>query len=110
MKKQNKPDDARTMKTAARIATQFGRQTPSQAIRIEAIADDALRLAELGHMTREQLLKKRRVAKLVQEAAAIAERYGAALVDHRDLRGMVMGLKFPPGQYVCGVRDWFYVA
>ena len=97
-------------KTAARIAVQFGRQAPAQAYPVEAIADDAIRMARLGSSVRKALERQRCPAKYVKCAAEIAERYGAELVDKRDLEGAVMCLNFRAGLYRSGFRNLFFVA
>jgi gamma-glutamylcysteine synthetase len=96
--------------TAARIACMFGRQDPSRARTVEEIARDALQLAELGRQARGALERKKSPARQVRAATAIAARYGARVVDSRDLEGMVLGLKFHGGLYSSGFRNLFYVA
>lgn len=96
-------------KHVARIAVQFGRQAPAQAMTVETIADDARRMAALGRKVRHALEQKRRVARMVSEARAIAERYGAVLIDQRDLNGAVLCLRFTRGLYSAGFRNLFFV-
>ena len=104
-----KEAEALHIKHVARIAVQFGRQAPAQALTVDVIADDARRMAGLGRKVRHALEQKRRVARMVSEARAIAERYGAELIDQRDLNGAVMCLKFHAGLYSAGFRNLFFV-
>lgn len=99
-----------TTKTVGRLAAILGRQAPSQAMVIESIADDAIALAKLGVSARRALERRRCPGKYVERATAIAERYGAELVDQRDLEGAVMCLKFRAGLYSAGFRNLFFVA
>jgi hypothetical protein len=97
-------------RAAARIAVQFGRQAPAQAMTVEAIADDAISIARLGNSTRRALERQRCPQRYVSRAITIAERYGATLIDKRDLEGAVMCLKFNAGLYRSGFRNLFFVA
>jgi hypothetical protein len=96
--------------TAARIAVQFGRQDSSRTFTVEQIADDALQLADLARQARATLEAGRSPARQVRAAKAIADRYGARVIDARDLGGMVLGLKFHSALYSSGFRNLFYVA
>ena len=96
--------------TAARFGTILGRQAPAQALTVDAIADDAIQLARLGLNARRALERRRCPGKFVERATAIAERYGAELIDQRDLNGAVMALTFRSGLYSAGFRNLFYVA
>lgn len=97
-------------RAAARIAVQFGRQAPAQAMPVEAIADDAISMARLGLKARRALERQKCPGRHVQRAVMIAERYGAQLIDQRDLDGAVMCLKFNAGLYSSGFRNLFFVA
>lgn len=89
---------------------QFGRQAPAQAMTVEAIADDAIAIARLGFNARRALERQKCPGLYVKRAIAIAERYGAQLVDQRDLDGAVMCLVFTAGLYRSGFRNLFFVA
>ena len=96
--------------SAVRIAIMLGRQSASQALTIDEIAGDAISLAALGSRTRHALERQRDPGGFVVAARTIAERYGAMLIDQRDVEGAVMCLKFPSGLYSSGFRNLFFVA
>lgn len=97
-------------RAAARIAVQFGRQAPAQAMTIETIADDAISIARLGNSARRALERQRCPQRYVSRATLIAERYGATLIDKRDLEGAVMCLRFTANFCGPSFKSLFFVA
>lgn len=98
--KANGPDTI-IARLSARLAAQFVREKPYDFV--EAIADDATKLAALAFMQvhgrtpaqRATVAAKRRE----KEIDAIAQRYGANLVRIHDPRGLWLGLKFVTPRY-----------
>lgn len=95
---------------AVRLAVQFGRQHASLAMTVVEIATDATKLAELAWKARYALERQRCPGRFISQARPIAERYGAQLVDRRDVEGCVVGLKFRSGLYSSGFRNIFFVS
>lgn len=73
---------------------------------------DAERLLRYADKAREHLAagNRQRCRDAVGVIRRIATRYGATAITNYDLRGMVIGLEFPPGTYRSGHRNWFFLA
>lgn len=97
-------------KIAARLGVMFGRQPVAQALTVDAIANDAVRMAVLGMAARRALERQRPADAHFAAARELAERYGAHVVALRDLDGAVLCLKFTGGLYSSGFRNLFHVA
>jgi|GEM_PF-3933771 len=86
------------IRLAARVSAQLVRERPFDFV--EAIADDAIRIAALAMQCRRAGRTNTAAAKH-REAALdeIARRYGANLVRGHDPRGMWLGLKLGSPRY-----------
>lgn len=95
---------------SARLGVMFGRQPRARGMNVGSIADDAVLMASCGAAARRAMERQQSPDAHFAAAREVAERYGAAVVELRDLDGAVLCLKFREGIFSSGFRNLFYVA
>lgn len=93
----------------ARLSAQLARENAANEMTLDEIACDALALVQAAARARRAVDRNGNPDRAVNEIRTIAERYGARVIDQRDVNGMAVGLRFASGAYSCGFRNTFFV-
>jgi len=92
-----------------RIAATLAKTRAARAYSADEIAADALALGRVTRDAHRAVLGKKATSSLAVEARAIAERYGAELVEEKDPELFIFGLRFRDGSYSGPMRHIFPV-
>jgi hypothetical protein len=109
-KKSATPQAHRRAKTIARLAVQLAREDAGLYMTPKEIAGAAAQIVSAACDARAALTRRKSARSHYDAARKLLVPFGAELVDHGDVNGMVVGLRFHSGRFTSGAGNVFYVA